>query len=321
MPLIGVTSPSHTELKVAMDGRLPNWYTVDELLQLSRTKGPTWSDWPYELIYAAVGEEREPSDRVSVTMMLACPRSAVIQKKEPYIGDIRSLYRAVRGTMIHRTLEKKVRPGAISEKHFLTELNGVELSCIVDLITAEGDLYDYKVVEKIPNWGYPYRSQTLQLMFNAFIVRHAKRMKDYDTGEEWTGEALKQLVPDIRSTSIVYLGPDGPKTMPIKKKQEVTTPRGRIVERLMPYVWNDVEVLEDHKQNGRMEARLESRVAAMRLALDSYPDFPPQLAEAWGGDPADGWKCPGKPWCSLPDCEAKRFPNGLVWDKQEEDDE
>lgn len=312
MPVVGIISPSEKEYEAHVDGRLPEWYTPEELLAKALHKGPGWSPYTYELLYVMLADflQERSSDRVSVTMMLGCPRSTVIERREPYIERVDNLYAAVRGTLVHKVLEQAARPGAIPETHFLTELDGLQLSCIIDIITPEGDLYDYKVSDSVPPGSYPYRNQTLQLMYNAYIARHAKRMKNYQTGEEWHGADI--TIPDIRSVSIEYIGPKWPKILTIKKKQPFVTPKGKTIERRQPYVWTDEEVLEGQK---RGEPGLQERVEAMRLALDSYPDFPPELCDIWGGRPEDGWRCPGKPWCGLPDCTAKRYPNGLVWDK------
>lgn len=326
MPVVGVVDPSHHEAMYDIEGRPPHWYTPEELLQHARFRGPKWSSWTYELIAAALADvyEGRTHERVSVTTLLGCPRSVVLERKEEYITSLDSLYSMLRGTMVHRTLECGARPGAIAEGHFLTEIEGVELSCVIDLLTAEGDMFDYKVAKKDPGW-YPYRSQTLQLMYNSFIVRHASRFttndgkvygepKELREGQVFAGSTID--VPDIKSATIVYLLPEWPKVITVEKKQPWITPNGREVERKQPYIWTDEEVLEGEKKG---EPGLAERVAAMREALDSYPKFPKHLAKLWGGRPEDGWRCPGKPFCSFPDCLAKRYPNALVWDKPDED--
>ena len=76
-----------------------------------------------------------------------------------------------------------------------------------------------------------------------------------------------------------------------------------------------LELLLDRRHGRRyqpVEAELFPRVKAMAQALASYPEWPFE-EEAPGFEGPAGWACPGKPWCSLPNCLAKRYPNGLKW--------
>jgi hypothetical protein len=79
-----------------------------------------------------------------------------------------------------------------------------------------------------------------------------------------------------------------------------------MVKRKMPFVMSDDEV---------EETLLMPRITAMARALESFPEWPEGAEEVWGGEP--GWKCPGPPLCYLPNCLAKRYPNGLVWESPE----
>jgi hypothetical protein len=49
------------------------------------------------------------------------------------------------------------------------------------------------------------------------------------------------------------------------------------------------------------------------MGLEAYPEWPAGLEDMPGFEGPAGWACPGKPLCSLPNCLAKRYPNGLVW--------
>jgi hypothetical protein len=325
MPVVGVVDPSHKEANRDIIGRAPNWYTPEELLQLSRFSGPKWSSWTYELISVALADyfSGREHTRVSVNSLLGCPRGVVVERKEPYITTMADFWPAIRGTQVHRTLEDAARPDSIAEGHFLADCGGVELSCVVDLLTAEGEMYDYKVSNKAPSW-YPYRGQTLQMMYNAWVVRNAIRFTDNQgriwgdkpdelrEGQEYMGPVID--VPEIKSASLVYLTPDAPSILTVERKQKTRSPNGREIERKMPYIWTDEEVLEGERRD---EPGLKERVSVLRTALDMYPEFPVEAAVLWGGEP--GYVCPGRPWCPFHTCLAKRYPNNLVWEKPDEE--
>lgn len=329
MPTAGIVLPTHSEYEADQQGRAPNWAPLEEAIQRAQHWHPKRSPWPYELLHAILSDQIEHKgkhERVSATMLLGCPRSAVLERKEDYIATLDDFYRMLRGTMVHRTLEKSARPGALVEAHFLTEIEGIEFSAKPDIITPDGDLMDYKVVEKVPQNHYPWRSNTLQVQYTAYAIRHAKSMtlnKGEPNEEKYEGNIP---APNIRSCTLVYLGPDGPKPITVEAKLPHVFPGGREGFKNKPYVWSDDEVLKGHgyREHGsdstyhKNEAGLVERVQAMRLALDMYPDFPPEVCEIWGGKPEDGWRCPGKPWCKFPNCLAKRYPNGLTWERDED---
>lgn len=310
MSCIGIIDPSHDEYKYDTDGRLPNWVTFDEALAHARFAGPKSSPWSYELLFGMLDGLQE-RDYISTTMLVGgCPRSKVLERKVDYIATVESLYPAFKGTMVHRTLEHAARPGSIAEARFFTEVEGITISCSPDLITAEGDLYDYKNTEKPHTGWYPWRNHTQQVMYNAYIVRHATHAEDPDGKPIDLGK-----VPDIKSCTVTYLEPKGPNAFTLEKKQPWFHPKtGKEIERLQPYVWTDEEVLDGQK---RGEPGLVERITAMRDALEAFPVLPPHVQEVWGGPNRD-YKCPGRPWCGLPDDLAKRWPDGLVWDKREE---
>ena len=325
MPLVGIVDPSHYERAHAKAGRLPNWLTLDEALLLSQAPNPKWSPWTFELIQAALGEHQERGKRLSTTALTAaCPRSAVLERSVDYIGSLDSMYAALRGTMVHRTLESYTRLGAIAEGRFYTTIDGIELSGSPDLVT-EDTVYDYKVPTDqtgVPSFGYPFRGQTEQLMMNAFILRHA---------EKWDLPPYLAALPfDPRETPvthavIVYLGPKAPKVIEYQVAQEFVTPAGVTKKSKRPYVWSDEEILGGYDKGDQKNGGMRAKLHLMKNALDSYPDWPEpwenpdtglvHTAEAvWGGANAT-WDCPGPPVCRLPDCLARRRPDLYMWER------
>lgn len=302
MPLIGIQDPSHDELASNEPGRYPNWFTVEEVLSRSLRSDPKWSPWPYELLHGILDEYQE-RDYISVTMLTGgCPRSAVLERKEDFILPISSLYSAYRGTLFHSMLEQHARPGSIAEARFHTTVSGLPLSCSPDLVDPQSIL-DWKMTENPPTFGYPWKKHTQQVQFNRFVLSHAER---------WEKRGKKLELPfDVRNAEykylvLVYLGPKGPKPIMCQKSQEVRTPNNKIVKRKMPYVWSNEEVLKE----------LEPRLRAMSMALEAYPRWPTGLENEPGWEGPTDWHCPGPPLCYLPNCLAKRFPNGLIWEKQ-----
>lgn len=297
MPLIGIIDPSHSTRRKLKTLALPKWYPLDDLELQSGTDNPKWSPWSHELIMAALGEHQERGDRITVTALTAsCPRGLVLERKEDYILNIDSMYASLRGTLLHAHLSKFGRMGSIAEARFYTTVDDYEFSGSPDLLT-ETTIYDYKMTENPPGYSYPYRSHTEQLMFGAYVARHAERW-DYD----------RPLPFDPRENPvtqgvIVYLGPKGPKTLVVERKQLFTSAAGVTSERMRPYVWTDEEVLE----------LMRPRLHMLQRALRVYPEWPEGAEELWGGEP--GWTCPGPPLCYLPDCLAKR--KMLTWESPE----
>ena len=195
----------------------------------------------------------------------------------------------------------------------MTTLDDIEISCSPDLLTTD-TVYDYKVPTDqsgVPTFGYPFRSQTEQLMLNAFICRHA---------EKWDlPPVLTELPFDPRESpathvAIVYIGPKAPKIIEYQKTEEFLTAAGKWKKAKRPYVWSDTEVLTE----------MRPRLHMFQRALESYPEWPepwvdPETNESyaaetlWGGDA--GWKCVGPPVCNLPSCLARRSPENYAWEK------
>lgn len=307
MPLVGLVDPSHDERAADEPGRLPEWLTVDEVLERALTGDPKWSPWPYEMIRAGVDAHQE-RDYISVTMLTGgCARGKVLERREDYVGTVDEMYASLRGTQIHRTLEHASRPNAVAEWRFFTSVElgsrPIELSCSPDVVIYEGEtgIWDWKTTENPPTFGYPWKNHDRQLQYNRWLVNHASSWVD----AEEVNDDLPFNPWDIRfrHLAIVYLGPKGPKVIEVTKTQEVKTPRGATVKRKMPFVWDDDDVMAD------MMPRLEGMV----MALDAYPDFPEDLNTYPGFEGPEGWGCPGKPWCNLPNCLAKRYPDGLSW--------
>lgn len=290
--------PSHDERKALQAGRLPQWLTLEQAKSAALHADPSWSPWTYELLTAALNEIQDRGDNISTTALVGpCPRSTVLERKEGYIGDMDDLWRAFRGTMVHRVLEFSCRPESIAEARFYATVDGEEeISCSPDLVTPDS-IWDYKNTKQNPKYDYPYRTHVLQLQFNRYIVNNMTRV-------EKDGKALTDFPFDPRTTSfqhlvVAYLDIDGPKPLEIKKSVEIP---GQKRKRRVPDVWDDKQVLEE----------LLPRYRAMRAAMDSYPVFPAGVEELWGGEPT--WACPGFPHCPLKGmCLASRWPKGLTW--------
>jgi hypothetical protein len=317
MPLVGLIDPSHTERAADEPGRLPSWMPVDEVLEKALTGNPKWSPYPFELIQSAMNEWQE-RDYISSTMLTGgCSRGKVIERKADFVGDIDSMYASLRGTLIHRTLEQVSRPNAVAEYRFFTDMEvggkTVEVSCSPDVLIYEGEtgIWDWKTTEKeAPAFGYPYKSHRNQLQFNRYIVNSAKRWVDAEGNEVTLPFSPWDL--EFKHLTVVYLAPKGPKVIECMASKDVKTPNDKTIRRKMPDVWDGEKAL------GVMMPRL----TAMVRALDAYPEWPFTEEEMADEDPKNpvtgfggpaGWGCPGYPWCLLPNCIAKRWPNGLTW--------
>lgn len=299
MPLIGVVDPSHRGIRQRKAGKLPEWFTLDELMENAALAGPKWSPWQYELINAALGEHQERGDRISTTLLTSsCPRGQVIERKEDYIGDLDSMYASLRGVLLHAMLERYARPGSIAEVRFYTTVDGIEFSGSPDLLTEDA-VYDYKMTENPPTFGYPYTSHKEQVMLNAFLARHAERWEDVDGGVPSLPFDPREF--PVGKAVVVYIGPKWPKPIVVERNEEWVTPKGVLKEGKRPYIWTDQEVLEVFRP----------RLHMMQLALEVYPAWPVGAEEVWGGE-ANSWECPGPPLCHLPMCLAKR--KILTWE-------
>lgn len=310
MPMVGVVDPSHDERAAQEEGRLPVWAPVDQVLEAAMTGNPKWSPWPYELIKAAT-EEHQERDYISTTMLTGgCGRGKVLERRADYVGDIDSMYASLMGTLLHRTLEYESRPNAVAEWRFFTDIEvggrTIEVSCSPDVVVYEDEpgIWDWKKTENPPTFGYAWKNHDRQLQYNRYIVNNAKHWTDQN-GDEVAAPFDPWSVV-FRHLAVVYLGPKGPKVIEITKTQEVPTPRGdKTVRRKAPFIWDDEAVLDD----------LMPRLKGTLIALDAYPEWPDGLNEFPGFEGPAGWACPGRPWCSLPNCLAKRYPNGLIWER------
>ena len=336
MPLVGLIDPSHYERAHDRPGRRPKWYTLEEVLEKSSAASPKWAPWTYELVNAVVGEQQERGKRISTTALTGGdPRAEIIRRHEDYVDTVDSLYLPLRGTMVHRTLERYARPGSIAEAWFLTTIDGIQISCSPDLLT-EDTVYDYKVpadISGVPMFGYPFRHQTEQLMLNQYITGHMEEYRMWKDGERIEGVPLPFDPTEnrVKHAVIVYIGPKGPKVIEYLRKQELVTPAGKIREVKRPYVWSDEEVLDEFRP----------KLHIFQSALERYPEWPEPYVDpdtgivytaedrwekrkdgkyklipgVWGGDAT--YECPGPPLCNLPGCLAAR--KMLTWER--EDDE
>lgn len=314
MPLIGIVDPSHDERKADEPGRLPRWYTTDELLARFETALPKYAPYTYEVVHAAI-EQWQERDYISTTMLIGgCARSKVLERKEDFILDLDGLWPAFKGTQIHRTLEFSNRPNSLAEARFFTDFNvvgvkdPVEVSCSPDIVTWKpAAIGDYKAPiddRSIPSYGYPWQNQVQQLQFNRYIVNHAKRW-DLPEGVDMPGDPRELRFEHLY---IVYIGTRGPKVIECQKSTPVPNKTNQGSRNMKsPDVWDDMQV----------EDELLPRLTGMVKALAAYPDWPEDLGEYPGFEGPAGWRCPGRPWCKLPDCLAKRYPDGLKWDQPE----
>lgn len=308
MPLVGLIDPSHDERKADAVGRLPNWQNLEEFQARFHTASPKYSPWTWELVDAALAQWQE-RDYISTTMLVGgCARSKVLERKEDYVMDLDSLWPAFRGTQTHRTLELSARPGSVAEGRFFTTIyvagvGDVEVSCSPDLLTQNPNaVVDYKAPSddrSIPMYGYPWKNQVEQLQMNRYIVNHAER---------WDLEGDQDMPFDPRTLPfehlyIVYIGSRGPKVIEAQKSIDFEYKNGNPGKKKVPDVWADDQV----------EDMFFPRLRAMLLALSAYPEWPDELTDAAGFEGTPGYRCPGRPWCKLPDCLAKRYPDGLIW--------
>ncbi|MEM2973346.1 MAG: hypothetical protein QXS50_04270 [Candidatus Caldarchaeum sp.] len=230
-------------------------------------------------------------------------RSTLLERKEDYIASLDNGYAALRGTMIHRTLEHAARPGSIAEWRFFTTVDGQELSCSPDLITYD-TIWDYKTTENPPSFDYMYTGHKLQLQFNRFIFNNAEKWQPNDPSIDPATIPLDPHHTKVQHLCIVYLGPKGPKVLETVKSVEITNSSGKKVKVKKPDIWTDNQVLKE----------LRPRLEAWKMAWDAYPNWPDGLENYPGWEGPPDWRCPGPPLCYLPNCLAKRYPNGLVWE-------
>lgn len=309
MPLVGLIDPSHDGRRRDAPGVLPKWYPRGELVDIFQNAQPKFSPWTYELVAAAL-DQWQDRDYISSTMLVdGCSRSKVLERREDFVVDLDSLWPAFRGTQLHRTLEFYNRPGSLAEARFFTKLyvpkkGEVEISCSPDIITVNPNaIGDYKAPVQdtsIPSYGYPWPNQTQQLNFNRYIVNHAQRW-DLREGDELP---FDPVTLKFERLYIVYLGSRGPKVLEVQKAEKIPNKAGTgEYTRKFPDIWSDQAV----------EDMLIPRLIGMLKALDAYPEWPDDLGDYPGFEGPPGWGCPGKPWCKLPDCLAKRYPHGLIW--------
>ncbi len=295
MPMKGIVLPTHKERKSDAPGRLPKWAPMDDVMADALAATPKWSPWNAELIAGILGSHQERGARLSVTTIVGgCMRGTLLERKEDYIGSLDLAYAAFRGTMVHAMLEQYARPGSLAEWRFYADVNGVEISGSPDLITYD-TIWDWKTTENPPTYNYMYESHKLQLQFNRFLFNHAKKWDPPAGFDASAGIPMDPHNTKVQHLAIVYLGPKGPKVMETEKKGPTRYN--------VPDVWDDKQVLSE----------LAPRVDAWTKAWNSYPNWPSGLETmpGWAG-PAD-WRCPGPPICNLPNCLAKRYPNGLMW--------
>lgn len=293
MPLVGVVDPSHREMARDTMGRLPNWLPLDEALAASAD--PKWAPWTQVMLRAMFDQHQERDYISTSTLVSHCPRAEVIKRTMDYVDDLASMYVPFRGTAVHALMESYAGPEDIAEARFWTEVDGVEISCSPDIITASGQLLDYKFTENPPMYNSPYRNHTEQVQVNAFIVRNRTR------------HSLAPLegrdVPDITELGLVYMGPKAPKVLRVEATETIVR-NGKLVKAKVPSVWDDDQVLD----------LIRPRIETFMEVLE-HGNVSPQATKLWGGDTT--LRCPGAPLCLLPFCIAKRYPDRLIWERED----
>lgn len=310
MPLVGVIDPSHKEKARDTMGRLPSWLSLDDALKASEDL--KWSPYTPTLLNAMFSEFQE-RDYISTTALIAhCPRAEVLKRKLDYVMDLDDMYVPFRGTMVHRTMEMYSHADAIAEHRFFVTIDGVEVSCSPDLLTAR-TLTDYKVTDNPPKYNYPYSSHKEQLEVNAFIVRNAERVAYNGHDVEFEALPFDPRKNPPQQLAIVYMSPKAPKVLTVEHTEQVFNARtGKFKKAKVPELWSDEKV----------RAFIEPRLEVLQRALDApFVEakgkpldlaWPEGAEDIWGGEA--GWHCPGPPLCLLPNCLAKRYPNRLVWE-------
>ena len=308
MALVGVVDPSHKEQASDTMGRLPNWLTLDEALELS--EDPKWAPWTQVLIRAMFAEHQE-RDYISTSMLVShCPRAEVLKRKLDYVDDLSNMYVPFRGTMVHRTMELYAGPDDIAEHRFFMTIDGVEVSCSPDTLSRHS-LWDYKVTDNPPMY-YPWKNHTEQVQVNAYIVRHAERVEHRDVVVPWADLPFDPRENPVTRVGLVYMSPKQPKVLVVEHTEDTfNETTGKFKRGKVPFVWSDRQV----------EKLIKPRLEALVTALNSpYADddllFPLGTEDLWGGDAS--WRCPGQPLCKLPNCLAKRYPGRLIWERDAE---
>jgi len=311
MPLVGLIDPRGSDA-LPHPGTLPPWVTTEQLLRVLERSELGDSHWTYEMAAAAIANVQDRGDMISTTAITtSCMRGEVLKRKEDYVGDLDELHAALRGTLIHRSLELSANPNSIAEVRFFTTVDGIEISGAPDLLTPKS-LIDYKVPadqNSVP-FTYLYTNQTEQLMINAFICRNAEKWEDADGNAAKLPFDPRQVLPE--SVGIVFIGPKRPKVMVSKKSTDVIGANGKPKKARIPYIWSDEEVLK----------AIRPRLHLLKNALESYPEWPEswtdpdtgetyQAEDIWGGDQT--WNCPGYPACKYTTCLAKRSPGMYAW--------
>lgn len=303
MPLVGLVEPQHDAKKKDMAGVYPPWRPVQEILDDLLVAGPKYSPWPYELARGAILNHQERGNRLSVTALVGgCMRGNIIERKEDYVGSLDGMYPSYRGVSMHAALETVARAGSLAEWRFYTNVDGQEISGSPDLITYD-TVWDWKTTENPPTYGYMYESHKLQLQFNRFCFNNATKWDSPSPDVDPTSIPLDPYHTRINHLAIVYLTPKGPKVIEHQKTVKQQTRAGGERSVKVPDVWDDQLVLDE----------LRPRMEAWSKAWAAFPNWPAGLENypGWAGPPA--WECPGPPLCNLPNCMAKRYPNGLTW--------
>ena len=123
------------------------------------------------IIRAMVDHRKEERDAISVTQLGGCLRESYLSSKYDYYADLEQLYFAFRGELAHLVVERYQERGAIAEKRFYREYNGIKISGKPDVILPEEKLIrDYKTAKEVPRFSYPYRNHSQQLNLYAWLV-------------------------------------------------------------------------------------------------------------------------------------------------------
>jgi hypothetical protein len=194
---------------------------------------------------------------ISTTRLIAPPRIKVLEEKhwDEIEEDVSDKIFALLGSSVHSVIERAVTDEDISELRLFHEINGWTLSGQFDLLTAKGELIDFKVtsawsaLDALQN-GKPEWEQQLNVL--DFLSRHTDTPMQNKRG--------KQL--KIKSLSIMAILRDWSK---LKTMTSDNYPKKQVV--MIPIrKWSEEE--QDNYVLARIKAHQEASLVGSTEELD-----------------------------------------------------
>ncbi|MFH1486186.1 MAG: PD-(D/E)XK nuclease family protein [Chloroflexota bacterium] len=167
----------------------------------------------YPILVGMMRTEHEEVEGIRVTSLLNCLRKVVLEKRLDVHVPPEQLYWSFRGRLAHAIVEYAQADGAIVEKRFTRQVEGIPITGKPDVIYAEQELMvDYKTTAAAPRLG-PYDHHLMQLNIYRWLVQVHYRVSNLE---------------------IVYLDMKGAKrysipTIPLKKVEEFILPRAHLL--------------------------------------------------------------------------------------------